>query len=76
MFVNLRLIQEMLVKFRYIFFYKLQAFRTIKCFLGKLEKVSENPELSVEAGKHWTVQKLEVCMGRAVCGLGRVWKFT
>jgi len=29
----------------------LQAFRTIKCFLGKLEKVSENPDLASEAGK-------------------------
>jgi len=28
-----------------------QAFRSIKCFLSKLEKVSENPELALEAGK-------------------------
>lgn len=26
-----------------------QAFRAIKCFLGKLEKVSENPEMALEA---------------------------
>jgi len=31
-------------------FHKLQAFRAIKCFLGKLEKVSENPDLALEAG--------------------------
>jgi len=30
----------------------LQTFRAIKCFLGKLEKVSENPELALEAGKY------------------------
>jgi len=29
---------------------KLQAFRTIKCYLGKLEKVSENPDSALEAG--------------------------
>lgn len=28
----------------------LQTFRAIKCFLGKLEKVSENPELASEIG--------------------------
>ena len=28
-----------------------QAFKAIKCFLAKLEKVSENPELAEEMGK-------------------------
>jgi SCY1-like protein 1 len=28
-----------------------QAFRAIKCFLGKLEKVSENPEMAADAEK-------------------------
>jgi len=35
----------------------LQAFRTIKCFLGKLEKVSENPDLTLEAGRQQALQR-------------------
>ena len=35
------------------FVFSSQAFRAIKCFLGKLEKVSENPELAAEAGSRF-----------------------
>lgn len=34
-----------------ILFYSFQAFKAIKCFLGKLEKCSENPELIADMGK-------------------------
>lgn len=34
-----------------------QAFKAIKCFLGKLEKVSETPELVADMGK-----QLELCL--------------
>jgi len=34
-----------------VLLFPFQAFRSIKCFLSKLEKVSENPELALEAGK-------------------------
>jgi len=33
-----------------------QAFRAIKCYLGKLEKVSENPDFALEAGKLATAE--------------------
>ena len=32
-------------------FLSFQAFKAIKCFLAKLEKVSENPELAEEMGE-------------------------
>jgi hypothetical protein len=31
----------------------LQAFKAIRCFMVKLEKVSEDPELRAELGKFW-----------------------
>lgn len=37
------------------FSFHFQAFRGIKCFVDKLEKVSENPDLEAEMGKEWVI---------------------
>lgn len=37
------------------FSFPFQAFRGIKCFVDKLEKVSENPDLEAEMGKEWVI---------------------
>ena len=43
---------DQLYIYRFVLFSLIQAFKAIKCFLGKLEKVSETPELAAEMGKH------------------------